>query len=113
MFLNNQAMLKDFAYISPTCVFTHTKKGEERRINPFQVIEKQEYEQLNKGILDIIPIIKSKEDEIQKIIDAIPFTFEGITIITEVQKTYYKKLLKLRLDDVLIPSYKKLKAEKS
>lgn len=110
--LKNRDRLIDYAYISTTCIFTKTKKGEERRINPHQEIKNCIHPILKKVVLSITPIIKQKLPLINALIDDIPLSYENIQIITPSQKEFYKSLINIRFSHTLYETYNHLISQK-
>lgn len=103
--LQDRSKLLNNSYVSATCIFTTNKNGEERRINPHQLIRNCNYENCNKVVLSLTPIIKKNLPYINRLIDDIPLYFENIPIITKAQKTYYKELIINRFNYTLLETY--------
>ena len=109
-FLFNKEDFKRESYIGKVCIFTETgKDGEEHPINPFKIIVNKEYEKLSNAIIEVIPRIYKKKDEIVDFINDIPNEFMGINVISSVQKKFYCEILRSRYNDVLLPVYNNLK----
>lgn len=101
--------LKEQAYKNRICIFTKTNsKKEEDYINPFKEISLMKWDGLNDAIKRIVPIIYSKKDDIVDFINSIPTEIDGIKIISDTQKQYHSKILRLRYNDVLCPILNKL-----
>lgn len=77
-----------------------------KRINPLKFIESMENVECNKAILRIIP--KINMDKIRSIFDEIPEEYNGLPVLSEMQKKYYLKSLEYKYDNVLFPIYNKL-----
>ena len=77
-----------------------------KKINPLKYIESMENVECNKAILRIVP--KINMDKITNIFDEIPEEYNGLKVLSEMQKTYYLKSLEYKYDKVLIPIYNKL-----
>jgi len=46
-------------------------------------------------------------DAIEDVFDEVPLAAEGMPVMSEVQKSYYQQMMKMALDDVLMPAYEK------
>ena len=75
-------------------------------INPLKYIETMDNDDCNKAILRIVP--KINIDTIISIFDEVPEEYNGLPILSKIQKEYYLKALKYRYDNVLVPVYNKL-----
>ena len=79
-----------------------------KQMNAKDFIEfSMEYEKFRNSLIKNIPIIKSKLFEINNMINEIPTTFNNIKICSDLQKEYFIKTLKIRLNKMLIPAYEK------
>ena len=87
-----------------SCISIYQLNG--KRINPLKYIESMDNEECNKAILRIIPRINI--DKIANIFDEIPEEYNGLPVLSKMQKIYYLKSLKYRYDNVLVPIYNKL-----
>ncbi len=61
----------------------------------------------DKAISKVVPNIIDKQQEIIDFINSIPNKLDGIEIINEEIKQYYITGIKLRLNKLLLPIYKK------
>ena len=105
--LSDENELINSSYRTLISVF---KSNEGKNIKPFYMIKEKENKDLNKAILRNVPKIYNKFDEICEFIDSIPnVTENGLSIISDVYKTFIKSTLAKRLEDVLIPVYEELK----
>lgn len=86
------------AFSARRCIYELNNK----KINPYHLIQSMEYENCNKAIELIVPNIKEKLNEIEDIIKEIP-------CITEVQKRFYCTIIRRRFDKVFSCVYEKLK----
>lgn len=77
-----------------------------KQINPLKFIETMSNEECNKAILRIIP--KINMDKISNIFDEIPEQYNGLPILSNIQKSFYLKALQYRYENVLLPVYNKL-----
>lgn len=77
-----------------------------KRINPLKFIESMENVECNKAILRMVP--KINMNKIKKIFDEIPEVYDGLVVLSKMQKNFYLKSLQYKYDNVLIPVYNKL-----
>ena len=63
-------------------------------------------EECNKAILRIIP--KINMDKILNIFDEIPEEYNGLPVLSNIQKLFYLKALEYKYENVLLPVYNKL-----
>lgn len=96
--LQNSARMEDLAYIARTCVFK--KYG--RCINPYQYILKMENQDCNEALHRIFSKLDMKK--LNRVIDETP-------VIGKIEKEFYKKLLDIRYQKVLLPAYERIRKE--
>jgi len=97
------------AYTGKTCIFSHTEKtGEEKKLNPFKVIQSEEYEGLNEAVKRLTSKISTQFETITNFINEIPNEAEGIPIISDEQKHFYIDLMRTRYNKVFVPTVEKL-----
>ena len=77
-----------------------------KQINPLKYIESMNNEECNKAILRIIP--KINMDKISNIFNGLPEEYNGLPVLSKIQKAYYLKSLEYKYNNVLIPIYNKL-----
>ena len=77
-----------------------------KQINPLKFIESMGHEECNEALLRIIP--KINIDKIINMFNEIPEEYNGLKVLSKIQKEYYIETLKYRYDKVLIPVYNKL-----
>lgn len=77
-----------------------------KRINPLKFIESMNNEECNRAILRIVPKINMYN--IKRIFDEIPEEYNGLMVLSEIQKKYYLESLEYRYENVLLPVYNKL-----
>ncbi len=77
-----------------------------KRINPLKYIESMEDKECNKAVLRMIP--KIDMNKIINIFDELPEEYNGLPVLSKIQKKYYLKSLEYRYDNVLLPTYNKL-----
>lgn len=97
--LNDKHKFKQSVYDSRTCVFSKNDK----KINPLKYIEQGENPDCNAAVLRVVPRIEM--EQIKNIIYDIPNEFEGIRIISDIQKEFYFKSLEYRYENILEPFY--------
>lgn len=68
-------------------------------------MESMEYEECSKAVTRVVPKMKNAHTEINELIKEIP-------VLSDVQKEFYRALIKCRYDKVFIPLYKKIIEEK-
>ncbi|MBP2629496.1 MAG: hypothetical protein H6Q70_124 [Firmicutes bacterium] len=100
--LHDTAFLKAQAYNGVVCIFTLNDK----KINPFQFIQKMEVSDCSLAVKRIVPRIEKCKLQIYRLIAATP-------VLSDIQKTFYRKMLNERLEKVLLPIYKKIVAKES
>jgi len=93
--INNQEDFEARVFIFPNSAL----KINDNKINYFNYISSLENENLNKVPLKIFP--KINLDKINKIID-------GVEVISDIRKMFYKKIIKMRYEKILKFSYDKL-----
>ena len=67
---------------------------------------------LDKSIKKLVPIIVERFSKIERLISDIPEEYNGISICSSVRKRFYIECMKLRINEVFVPTYKKLNDEK-
>lgn len=108
-YLQNEHDMINIAYKGSSCVFTETNEnGEEKLLNAYRIISSKKYPNLNQSIINIVPIISKKINEICDLIDSIPDSYDGIKIMSDTQKKFHTKVIKMRLNDVFLPVYNDL-----
>ena len=65
-----------------------------------------------KAIKKLVPIIVEKFSKIERLINDIPEEYNGLSICSPIRKRFYIECMKLRINEVFVPTYKKLE-EKS
>ena len=103
-------MMKSQAYKGRTCIFTKTdKNGDESFLNPYKVIASMQYKGLNEAVERLVPKLYEKKKEFIDFIESIPNEVNGITIISETQKLFFKRLIKIRYNEILNPTFYNIK----
>ena len=90
------------AYHSCISIFNENSK----RINPLKYIESMKNKDCNDALIRIFKRIDFSK--ITEIFNEVPEEYNGITILSEIQKTFYLKVLKYRYEKVFLPIYNKL-----
>lgn len=93
--INNQEEMEARVFVFPTSAL----KINDKKINYFEYISKEENEECRNALYRIFPKIDLKE--INKVIDETPF-------ISNIRKNFYKKIIEMRYEKILKYSYVKL-----
>ena len=93
--INDEEQIKMRVYLFPTSQIQLNGK----KSSYYEVISSLEYEEINKALLKIYPLI-----DLNKIYSLI----DDISIISDTHKAFYKTMLKARFDLILKYSYEKL-----
>ena len=100
---NDEFKFKQSVYENVVSAFGKNDK----RINPLKYIEQSDNKDLFGSINKIIP--KIDLEKIKDIIYSIPtYSENGIEVCSDIQKKFYYKSIEYRLENVLIPKYKKI-----
>lgn len=99
---NDEIKFKQSVYDSSISVYRLNGK----KINPLKYIESMNNEECNKAVLRIVP--KINMDKISNIFNEIPKEYNGLPVLSKIQKTYYLKSLEYKYNNILIPIYNKL-----
>lgn len=111
LFQSDHEKFMSEAYTGKTCIFTRlAKNNEEKKVNPFKMIESMEFDELSDSVLKLIPRISSNFTKIENMINEIPNSYAGIPIISDEQKEFYTDLLRTRYNKVFVPSVEKIKS---
>ena len=97
--INNEEEMKARVYVFPTS----SLKVNDKKINYYEYISSLQNEDCNKALVKLFP--KIDLEKINSIIDDTPF-------ISNIRKEFYKKILKLRYDEILKVNYNKLVQKK-
>ena len=93
--IDNDEEMKARVFVFPTS----SLKIDDKKINYFEYISSLKNEDCNKALLKLFP--KIDLEKINLIIDSTPY-------ISNIRKQFYKKILKLRYDEILKVNYNKL-----
>lgn len=95
--LSDHKRLEGEAFTARRCIF----ELEGRKLNPYHLIEKMEYEGCNKAVSNITPKVAAVLPEIEKMILEIP-------VLTQIQKKFYLAIMEERFEKVLKPTCHKI-----
>lgn len=109
LFQSDHEKFTSEAYTGKICIFSRlSKNGEEKKVNPFNVIQSMEFTGLNDSVKRLVPKIYSEFDKITEMIRSIPTEYAGIPIISTEQKNFYVDLMRTRYDKVFLPTQEKI-----
>ena len=95
--LSDDKRLEAESFSARRCIF----ELEGRRLNPYHLIEKMEYEGCNEAVRNITPKMAQVMSKIKELILEIP-------VLTEIQKKFYLALIESRYEKVLKPVCQKV-----
>ena len=95
--LSNEKNMETEAFSARRCIF----ELEGKRMNPYHLIERMEYEGCNHAVRKITPKVVAALPEIEKMILRIP-------VLTEIQKKFYLAVMEERYEKVLKPTCHKI-----
>lgn len=99
--MGTKDMIED-AVLTPKCAYKYTGLDNEgHKINPFFYIAKQENKDCNAAVVRFVNNIDMKK--IEDIINSIPETAGNLSVMPQIQKEFYLKLMRIRYDEVLNP----------
>ena len=99
---NDNFRFKQSVYDSSVSIYRLNGK----RLNPLKYIESMDNAECNKAILRMLP--KINMDKIISIFEEVPEEYNGLPVLSKIQKDYYLKSLEYRYENVLVPIYNKL-----
>lgn len=99
---NDDVKFRQVVYDSSVSIY----RINDKIINPLKYIEKMENEDCNSAILRMVP--KIDIDKIRRMFDELPEEYNGLPVLSKVQKEYYIKTLEYRYYNVFIPVYDRL-----
>lgn len=108
LFLSNKEKLYAEAYKGKTCYFTKVENEVEKKLNPFKIINSGKYMGLSNVVQELVPKIGTSMQTIFELIDNIPSQKDGIEILSDLHKTFYKKLLDIRYNKAFLPALNKI-----
>ncbi len=79
------------AYKARRCIFELHGK----RVNPYHIMESMEYQECSESIYRLVPKIGSSMDKIRAMI-------EETSVLSEVQKKFFKSIIEYRYEKVLL-----------
>ena len=95
-YLDDSSMMMTQSYKGVVCVF----KQKDKCINPYQFLARTKDKDCLKALKRLYPLIKANKQNIMQLVEDTP-------TISETQKTFYKKILTLRMDYGLKQAYEK------
>lgn len=93
---NDKIKFKQSVYDSSISVYRLNGK----KINPLKYIESMNNEECNKAVLRIVP--KINMDKISNIFNEIPEEYNGLPVLSKIQKTYYLKSLEYKYNNRVV-----------
>ena len=100
--LDNQAAMREDAYINSLCAYKYTGLDNEgQKINPFAFIASRDNEDCNAAALRFVNSINM--DLVRGIVENIPESAGNLSVMPEKQKAFYLELMRIRLDQALVP----------
>ncbi len=93
---------RQMAYESSVCIFRKNDKV----INPLKFIESMENDDCNKAIIRLFKRIDM--EKIKTIFDDVPLEYDGLVVLSEIQRKVYYEVLKFRYNEILKPIYERL-----
>ena len=63
---------------------------------------------LEESVKRLVPIITKRFSQIEKFINDIPESCNGITVCSPIRKRFYIEGMKIRIDELLVPTYEKI-----
>jgi len=98
--LHDDKAMQDDAYINPLCAYKYTGLDNEgQKINPFTFIKNSGNADCNAAVLRFVNAVDMKK--IEKIIADIPEIAGSLSVMPQLQKDFYIKLMHIRLGEVL------------
>ena len=105
--ITDKMAMNDDAYKNPLCAFKYTGLDNEGlKINPFIFILDNENADCRAAVLRFTNTVNMKV--IKEIIYSIPNTVGTLSVMPEIQKEFYLKLLNIRFEQVLLPYAKRI-----
>ena len=90
---------------------TAYEDDEEKRIRNSEILLLDNSD-LRQSIIRVYELVKDKLAEINRFIDDVPSDYDGLLIMSEERKRFYKETLRLRFVHLLEPQYLALKNER-
>lgn len=81
----------------------------EKIINPLKYIESMQNEDCKETLLELVPIIENNFDKIEELLNEIPEKYNDLEVMSNTRKEFYLMSLHYIFDNVLKPTYNKLK----
>ena len=97
--LAHHQLMEEDSFLNPTCVYKYTGLDNEgHTIKPFDFMARGEIEECNQAIERFVNTVNFKR--IKKVIDDIPEAYGSLQVMPQIQKDFYKELLKIRCDKI-------------
>jgi len=101
--LDNQAAMREDAYLNALCAYKYTGLDNEgQKINPFTYIARGGNADCAAAALRFVNSVNM--DSIENIIENIPESAGNLSVMPEKQKAFYLELMRIRLNQALIPA---------
>ena len=95
--LNSDEAMRNDAYLTPVCAFKYTGLDNEgHMINPFNFMKQDENVDCKAAVNRFVNRIKM--EKIERLIEEIPESFGCLSVMPKVQKDFYIKLMRMRLE---------------
>ena len=99
------------AYKTSVCAFKYIGQDNElHHINPYTYIKQTKNNDCNNAVLRLVE--RFEYSKIESIIDNIPVNHNGISVMPEMQKMFYKDIIQLRYNDIILPAALKISKKK-
>ena len=105
--IDDETLMNSDAWKQPTCVYKSI--GLDNRVhhvNPYTLIKRGYYDECNKAVVRFSK--KLNMNKIQKIIDEIPEEINGVTVMSDIRKEFYLKIMDIRINDIFNPIVDKI-----
>ena len=100
--LSSDFKIKQVIYDSAVCSFV--KDG--KIVNPLKFIESMTNDECNRALIRIFP--KINLNKIKELFDNIPYCYNDLTILSNVQRKLYYESIKYKYEKVFLPIYETL-----
>lgn len=95
--LSDERKLETESYKGRRCIF----ELEGKKINPYHFMESMEYPECTEAVKRLVPVMRDSIYKIGELIEEIP-------VLSQVQKKFYRTVIKCRYDKVFLPLYLKI-----
>jgi len=101
--INDEKAMQEDAYQTQLCAYKYTGLDNEgHKINPFKYIKSGDNADCNAAVLRFINTVDM--NMIEKMINNIPEESGNLAVMPQIQKEFYKELMRIRLDVIRNPS---------